>query len=387
MHDANPHNHTTRERLTRDFFQDYLLRCRLRQPDGEDADAQPDETSNATLRAADVIDMPSPAPFDLHELLPGQIRLLSQPDEMVWVLILRPWGETGNFLAIPFSPIPFPATDEEWLLGGRRAQYLDVLQIWNARTLHALFLRRSWLVATLNSAELQAANTLFDASLTGTPLPDTLLQNTGLPIFRADDPRLEYKSESLARLERLDAADFHWNELCAEAASQGIAFNHRQNPAPRSKKNAGPTLLNPDFTAPLFQSMPLAADGRTAGSPCWDFPMTPLALLTSLCQQPAAVKPAPAASCYAKLDGLCPSRIRTGETPPLLWNLPATCTRLDADALFFHRESQRLLGSGYLSRQGNDTIVALTDWADPEHPDIPAPDAVTIFLANPSTTL
>lgn len=149
----------------------------------------------------------SPSPFD-QEIKAGQIRLLSQPDELCYVLVLRNFMADDNWLIVPFSPFPYPATDEEFFLGGQRAEYLDVLQFWNARSYLEETLRESWVVDTINPHELEQCGAVWDASINGDALPDELLSRTGLAITESDDPRLEYKREILERFRELDMADF-----------------------------------------------------------------------------------------------------------------------------------------------------------------------------------
>ena len=92
-----------RKDLTRRFMQSYLLDCRMRKASAAD-DAEDTGTWETTVS-------PTPSdPFD-EELAPGQIRVLSQLDAIVYVVLLRRWT-ASSFLVMPFSKYSFPATDE-----------------------------------------------------------------------------------------------------------------------------------------------------------------------------------------------------------------------------------------------------------------------------------
>ena len=71
----------------------------------------------------------------------GQIRLLSQPDELVYVLLMKKWDER-SYLVVPFSSYSYPATDLELKVGQKFGGYLEVLQLWNVRTLQNETLRK-----------------------------------------------------------------------------------------------------------------------------------------------------------------------------------------------------------------------------------------------------
>lgn len=368
-------NYWFRQQWTQNFLQEYqLYRSLLNQANDISGENAPIEQKPAWVAKPPLADAAEP---DMDGLQPGQIRLLSQPEQMVWCLLLRNWG-AGVWLIVPFSPFPYPATDEEFYLGGKRTEYLDVLQLWNARTLHALFLRRSWLVDTLTPQELQYAECLFDASTCGEELPEELLARTALPITAAPDLRLDYKQESLARFAALDAADFEWGELCAEAT---------ENPVPE---------INPDglmaakfiawqmprFDTGLFAPLPMAAAGRRASSICWETPWTPSALLDGffqesipdICDMTRHIASAEEPDSFLNTEN---------ETPNLLWKLPQECLKDSSDALFFHRESRLLLGTGYTVRENDEAYIVLADWSSKEHPNLNTPADITICLTEP----
>lgn len=376
MKTSSDKNHATRQQWTQDFLQEYqLYRSLLNQAD-DDSDENTASVSQIPVWESrpPLADAAEP---DMESLQSGQIRLLSQPDQMIWVLLLRNWG-AGVWLVIPFSPFPYPATDEELYLGGRRTEYLNVLQFWNARTLHALFLRRSWLVDTLTTQEFEDADSLFDASVCGEDLPDELLGRTALPITVAPDLRIDYKQENLARFAALDAADFEWNELCTEAA---------ETPVPDLDLDgvrAAEAIAErtPHFNTGVFAKLSMAAAGRSASSVCWETPLMASALLECFFQEKLGKK-------HGLTRHIAPAEepevflVTENEMPNLLWKLPEECSRTSSDALFFHRESQLLLGTGYTVREGDEAYIVLADWCSDEHLKVGSPADITIFLTEP----
>lgn len=186
-----------RKDLTRRFMQSYLLDCRMRE-------ASADDTEEVGSWETTVSPMPSD-PFD-EELAQGQIRVLSQLDAIVYVVLLRRWTDS-SYLIMPFSKYSFPATDEEYLTRQDGGMYLRVLQGWNARTLQDETLRQSWVAGELNQEDLTAAMALWNYVLGDADLPDNQLARTGVPIYRADDPRLSYKQETMQLFQELDERD------------------------------------------------------------------------------------------------------------------------------------------------------------------------------------
>ena len=383
----------SREQLTRAFMHDFLLRRGLERL--AESEPAPGATGVSVDKSADADAGQSQAAVarpDLEELLPGQIRLLAQPEELVWVLTLRAWGG-GAWLVVPFSPFSSPATDEEYRLGGGRTEYLDVLQFWNTRTVNALFLRRSWLVDTLTPEEMRRAEILFDCSLTGADVPDDLLAHTGLPIVSADDPRLDYKSESLARFTGLDGVDLQLAELCGEAATRPVA-NVVANA--RRKQTALAVTESLDRRPPalpkLFSPLPLAAAGRNEVSVCWTVPSTASALLARLCRRQNRSMPAAATDVKQQAAGWLGTGklpLASDMTPVLMWEWPDNQDGRDdgkpatADALFFHRQNKTLLATGYALREHGEGTIVLADWVVDEHPQIDSPSDITIFLTAP----
>ena len=184
-----------RKELTRRFMQSYLLDCRMRKASAAD-DAEDTGTWETTVS-------PTPSdPFD-EELAQGQIRVLSQLDAIVYVVLLRRWT-ASSFLIMPFSKYSFPATDEEYLTRQDGGMCLRVLQGWNTRTLQDETLRQSWVAGELNQDDLSAAMALWNYVLGDADLPEDRLARTGVPIYRADDPRLSYKQETLELFRKLE---------------------------------------------------------------------------------------------------------------------------------------------------------------------------------------
>lgn len=136
----------------------------------------------------------------------GQVRLLSQVDQIVYVLLARRWNDNA-FLVIPFSQYDDPATDLELKMKVDAGAYLRVLQIWNARTLQAETLRKSWLIGKMNVGDLDDALKLWAYSVGGEQPDVNVLERTGMPIFRRDDPRIRYQDNVLHDFARLDAED------------------------------------------------------------------------------------------------------------------------------------------------------------------------------------
>jgi hypothetical protein len=166
---------------------------------------------------------PPVAPFD-PELVKGQIRLM---DPLLFVEFRRPiyvaligeWGP-NSFLTAPFGPILEPATKTEWLTG-HPEHALRVLCLWNARTMPAEVLKRSWYVDDLAAQELQDAWQVFRHAATGADLEDRLLTQVGCAIVHPRDSRLQYQAEE-TRL---------FTQMAVESADQGSGSKPDEQPA------------------------------------------------------------------------------------------------------------------------------------------------------------
>lgn len=157
-----------------------------------------DETSTG-------IELSKPHPFHPFPAV-GQIRLLSQTPDITYVLVARRWNERA-FLVIPFSSYSDPATDFELKTIFDGGNFLQVLQVWNARTLQIESLQKSWLVGKLNDRDFQDAGALWRHFVGGEMPSADVLARTGLPIRDVNDVRLAYQDKVLANFAELDEAD------------------------------------------------------------------------------------------------------------------------------------------------------------------------------------
>lgn len=383
-HAKTAHDEKRREMTSR-FINDYLLYCKVLQNAAAGADDNQDDARYSDA-ATPMHSSQHPADFNWHPLLPGQIRLLSQPDSLCYVLILRQWDQ-ATYLVVPFSRFSLPATDEEILLSHTRTEYLSVLQLWNARTLHPLFLRRSWLVDTLDEHELALARNALAYVLTGEGDCDQFMMRMGLPVYRSFDPRLDYKEKALARFAAIDAADFDWTEQC-ETFSEESVWNVTTNTT--SVENAAvhdATILLPTFSPKkyprlFFKPVPLAAAGDENRSPCWVFDTPTNKLLQAL--REGVELPQPEANDNPPRARFCLPDFAPEPANPdnvLLWNLADLKLPPGSyDALFVHSQKRVLLGSGYALVNDDGKYVSFTDWLSTDNPPVSSPADLTIFI-------
>ncbi len=186
-----------RKKAVANFLRSFYLRKQLSEVSGYD------ENADLSTRSEMVPENPFSA-----DLAAGQIRLLSQAEEITYVVLLRRWEE-DSFVVMPFSHYDHPATNEEFKTDFDGGLFMRVLQVWNTRTLQDESLQKSWLIGVLPAEDVTDAWHAWEAMLGGKGLAERLLLKTGLPIYHADDPRLEYKQESLANFARLDAEDMN----------------------------------------------------------------------------------------------------------------------------------------------------------------------------------
>lgn len=137
------------------------------------------------------------------EMAPGQIRLLTPETTTedplpLYVAVLREWEE-DSLLVVPFGRFSEPATTGE-LLTGRDARSLRVLCLWNAHTVPPATVARSWFIDNLSEEEAQQAWQVFRHVATGADLDEPLQLRIGPPILHAEDPRIEYQEEEVARM-------------------------------------------------------------------------------------------------------------------------------------------------------------------------------------------
>ncbi|MFO7535400.1 MAG: hypothetical protein R6X19_06920 [Kiritimatiellia bacterium] len=150
------------------------------------------------------------APKDWH-VQKGDIRLLGKdcidvPDRpLIYVAVLDVYDDDGMALVAPFSPYAAPATAGEWQTP-LSAEPLRVLELWNARTVPLFRIAQSWLCQSLTKADLATAREILRHTISGEILPAKLREQTGLPVFQENDPRLAYLEEEIQLLAPLTAA-------------------------------------------------------------------------------------------------------------------------------------------------------------------------------------
>lgn len=209
-----------RKRNVAQFLNSYfILQDLIGSKKGEDTDDQRDYTTTVKPVECD--------PYET-ELEVGQIRVMPHTERITYVALVRRWEE-DSFLVMPFSQFNHPATDEELLTRFDGGMLMRVLQGWNARTLQDKTLQKSWVAATLPKSDVEDACRLWEMMLGGEPLGNTLLKRTGLPIYKSDDPRLDYKREELKNFARIDEEDLALVEREARLADRS-AREHPANP-------------------------------------------------------------------------------------------------------------------------------------------------------------
>ena len=181
---------------TERFLTSYLMRKDLSQVSGYD-ESQSLETSPGKT--------PAPVrPFN-GNLRCGQIRLLANVDQITYIVLLRKLGDDA-FLTMAFSHYDFPATDKELSLDRDAGLYLNVLQVWNTRTLLNETLRKSWLYGTLPEKMCDDAWTFWLFMTTESPLPGRLAERSGTPITGENDLRLGYLQEEMDIFAKVDSS-------------------------------------------------------------------------------------------------------------------------------------------------------------------------------------
>ena len=189
-----------RKRLTKSFFAAWLLDRKL----ANVAKDEPDGADGAVPAGAALAE---PRGFSSEAPAPGQIRVLSQTDTLTYAAVLARWDERSLLIA-PFSRFEDPASDEELKTAFQGGLRMGVLQIWNARTAMDATLKKSWLVGKLPKQDLDDALLLWKWSIGDVAeLPERISERTGVPIYRTDDPRLDYRREALENFAAFDAED------------------------------------------------------------------------------------------------------------------------------------------------------------------------------------
>lgn len=201
-----------REQNTENFLRSYKIQMQMSTVSGFD--------ENQDMTTDGSVELSPKNPYDT-QLQSGQIRLLSQLDRITYIVLLRRWEE-DSFLTMTFSHYDFPATDVEFKPEFDGGMYLNVLQVWNTRTLQDETLEKSWLIGNLPEADCTDALAFWEHLITGRALSDNLLEKTGLPITDADDPRIQYIQDELAAFEQLDNA-----ELASQNEGDGLDWLRR----------------------------------------------------------------------------------------------------------------------------------------------------------------
>ena len=143
------------------------------------------------------------------EIAPGQLRILSkrfinERGQIPYVLVLERW-EDDMWLVAPFSPYTFPATPGE-MVTHMRHRGLRVVQAWNARTVHDVLLKKSFLAGEATENVRAAALALFRNQIAGCDLPSDFPFLCGPAVKQDADPRRDYLQESIDFLKPLSAA-------------------------------------------------------------------------------------------------------------------------------------------------------------------------------------
>ena len=136
------------------------------------------------------------APFDEHVAV-GEIRLLSSfvtpnTKRPVYIAVLCDW-EKGMKLIAPYGPYCEPASSGELLT--RSAYPLRVLCLWNCISVPDEVIAKGWKTDEMSTSESGEAWAVFQYAATGRPLPSTLIERVGPPIYHPADPRCRYQQE------------------------------------------------------------------------------------------------------------------------------------------------------------------------------------------------
>lgn len=188
--------------------------------------------------------------FDGPAQSPGEIRLLSSllvPScpRPLYVAILADW-EAGLWLIAPYGRFTEPATPGE-LQTNREAAALRVLCLWNTHSVPSEVLRCSWLVDRMTKEEQEEAWRVFQHALTGKALPTSLEDRVGPPVFRAEDPRLEYQEQEVLFLAPLKARALEWASTTGRAAAPQVGRESDRWPGYRGRRG-GPLVPVPCST-------------------------------------------------------------------------------------------------------------------------------------------
>ena len=183
-----------RQQATKNFLQSYRIRKAFEQVSGYDENEDMTTTTTTTATVS---------PFD-EVIEKGQIRLLSQCELPVYVLVLKEW-EKGIHLVSTYSAYDFPATNEE-LSCGR-----SVVQVWNTRTIFDEVLKKSWLCGKAKESDVKDVFDLWAHSLGNRKLSEDLVERTSAPLDEQSEDDIktiaEYMDRCLKLMSPVDALD------------------------------------------------------------------------------------------------------------------------------------------------------------------------------------
>lgn len=151
-------------------------------------------------------------PFD-QIIEAGQIRILSgryvsDSGQLPLVAVIAKWSG-DSWLIIPFSRFSVPATPGE-METGRSFAFQKVLQVWNTRTVHALFLKKSWVFDSLEKPVCEQAKDLFLNLTAGDALPETFTARRGCSITHRMDLRRIYMEDEIDQFRPLSQLIHNW---------------------------------------------------------------------------------------------------------------------------------------------------------------------------------
>lgn len=198
---------TTQQKNSREFLKEWAFHCAFT-PIVEEDDIRDEKYADSEEIRKKISSQITPRNPILQT---GQIRLLMGYEEPISVLILGSAG-AGMFITVPFSPFANPATNDEYLLGGNRPSYLQVLQLWLTGNINGLLLQNSWLVDTITPEEL--AGVYKPAS-----------ERCGSEITHPKDPRLEYRQLEFKKIAELHGRDMKLTDLLDTAVLDGMVVH------------------------------------------------------------------------------------------------------------------------------------------------------------------
>lgn len=283
-------------------------------------------------------------------LAQGQIRVLVDCERITYVAVLKHWS-WDQFLIVPYSNFDFPATDEELLTDHDGGGCLRVLQLWNARTIHCWLLARSYCVGELTAADYESAWSLFSHGMTDYNVNPAVLERTGVPVYRLDDPRLDYKKTEMQNFRSLDMRDMQLHGYFTPQVFESAVVDWQKLPPER-----------------------LAAAGTKSISAVYQFDLTVEQLTAQL------------AGDGLDFTGVVPGDVRLqsklprdGQFKELFWESDDLQCQDCAPALFYQVSTKRLLGIGIADRR--IVIMKYPVGDDKSFPAISGADDIVILLA------